>query len=44
MIGKNIKDVLEDLIDDNGNGQKKIDDGTKNISKNVINLNQQVYR
>ena len=36
---ENIKDVLEDLIEDNGNGQEKIDDGTKNIFKNVINLN-----
>ena len=36
---ENIKDVLEDLIDDNGNGTEKIDDGTKNIFKNVINLN-----
>ena len=35
---ENIKDVLEDLIEDNGNGQDKIDDGTKNIFKNVINL------
>ena len=36
---ENIKDVLEDLIEDNGNGTEKIDDGTKNIFKNVINLN-----
>tara|TARA_B100001939_G_C16853142_1_gene578399 strand:+ start:103 stop:939 length:837 start_codon:yes stop_codon:yes gene_type:complete len=36
---ENIKDVLEDLIEDNTNGQDKIDDGTKNIFKNVINLN-----
>ncbi|MEC8265644.1 MAG: hemolysin family protein [Pseudomonadota bacterium] len=36
---ENIKDVLEDLIEDNGNVQEKIDDGTKNIFKNVINLN-----
>ena len=36
---ENIKDVLEDLIEDNANGQEKIDDGTKNIFKNVINLN-----
>ena len=35
---ENIKDVLEDLIEDNKNGQDKIDDGTKNIFKNVINL------
>ena len=35
---ENIKDVLEDLIEDNGNGTEKIDDGTKNIFKNVINL------
>jgi len=36
---ENIKDVLEDLIEDNGNSTEKIDDGTKNIFKNVINLN-----
>ena len=30
---ENIKDVLEDLIEDNTNGQDKIDDGTKNIFK-----------
>ena len=36
---ENIKDVLEDLIEDNGNGTEKIDDGTKNIFKNVIKLN-----
>ena len=36
---ENIKDVLEDLIEDNGNASEKIDDGTKNIFKNVINLN-----
>ncbi|MBD22339.1 MAG: ion transporter, partial [Alphaproteobacteria bacterium] len=36
---ENIKDVLEDLIEDNANGHDKIDDGTKNIFKNVINLN-----
>ena len=36
---ENIKNVLEDLIEDNKNGTEKIDDGTKNIFKNVINLN-----
>ena len=33
-----IKNVLEDLIDENTNGSEEIDDGTKNIFKNVINL------
>ena len=36
---ENIKDVLEDLIEDNADSTEKIDDGTKNIFKNVINLN-----
>ena len=36
---EDIKNVLEDLIDENTNGSEKIDDGTKNIFKNVINLN-----
>ncbi len=35
---ENIKNVLEDLIQDNKNGTENIDDGTKNIFKNVINL------
>ena len=35
---EDIKNVLEDLIVDNKNGSEKIDDGTKNIFKNVINL------
>ena len=35
---ENIKNVIEDLIDENTNGNEKIDDGTKNIFKNVINL------
>ncbi len=33
-----LKNVIEDLIDENKNGTEKIDDGTKNIFKNVINL------
>tara|TARA_B100000900_G_C20562162_1_gene709393 strand:- start:541 stop:1380 length:840 start_codon:yes stop_codon:yes gene_type:complete len=33
-----LKNVIEDLIDENNNGTEKIDDGTKNIFKNVINL------
>ena len=33
-----IKNVLEDLIDENTNGSEEIDDGTKNIFENVINL------
>lgn len=33
-----IKNVLEDLIDESTNGSEEIDDGTKNIFKNVINL------
>ena len=28
---ENIKNVIEDLIDENTNGDEKIDDGTKNI-------------
>ena len=35
----NIKDVLEDIIEDNGNNVENIDDGTKKIFKNVIQLN-----
>ena len=35
---EDIKNVIEDLIDENKNGSEKIDDGTKNIFKNVINL------
>lgn len=35
---EDIKNVIEDLIDENANGSEKIDDGTKNIFKNVINL------
>ena len=35
---ENIKEVLEDLIEDDVNGSRKIDDGTRNIFKNVINL------
>ncbi len=35
---ENIKDVIEDLIEDDVNGPKKIDDGAKKIFKNVINL------
>ncbi len=41
LIKKNkedIKDVLEDLIDDKTNGSEEIDDRTKSIFKNVINL------
>ena len=34
---ENIKDVLEDLIEDNGNGQDKLTT-EQNIFKNVINL------
>ena len=33
-----IKNVIEDLIDEDNTGSEKIDDGTKNIFKNVINL------
>ena len=33
-----LKNVIEDLIEENKNGTEKIDDGTKNIFKNVINL------
>ena len=36
---ENIKDVLEDIIEDNGNSVKSIDDGTKKIFKNIIQLN-----
>ncbi len=36
---EDIKNVLEDLIDESKNGSEEIDDGTKNIFKNVINLN-----
>ena len=35
---ENIKNVIEDLIEENKNGSEKIDDGTKKIFKNVINL------
>ena len=35
---ENIKEVLEDLIEDDVNGSRNIDDGTRNIFKNVINL------
>ena len=35
---ENIKEVLEDLIEDDVNGSGNIDDGTRNIFKNVINL------
>jgi len=35
---ENIKDVIEDLIEDDVNGSKKIDDGARKIFKNVINL------
>ena len=35
---EDIKNVIEDLIDENKNGSEKMDDGTKNIFKNVINL------
>ena len=34
-----LKNVIEDLIDENKSSSEKIDDGTKNIFKNVINLN-----
>ena len=34
-----IKDVLEDIIEDNGNSVESIDDGTKKIFKNIIQLN-----
>ena len=30
---ENIKEVLEDLIEDDVNGSRKIDDGTRNIFK-----------
>ena len=33
-----LKNVIEDLIDENKSSTEKIDDGTKNIFKNVINL------
>jgi len=33
-----LKNVIEDLIDENKSNSEKIDDGTKNIFKNVINL------
>ena len=36
---ENIKDVLEDIIEDNGNSVENIDDGTKKIFKNIIQLN-----
>ena len=36
---ENIKDVLEDIIEDNGNSVESIDDGTKRIFKNIIQLN-----
>jgi len=35
---ENIKDVLEDLIEENEDVVNEIDDGTKKIFKNVINL------
>jgi len=35
---ENIKTVLEDIIVENGDKHTKIDDGTKKIFKNVINL------
>ena len=35
---ENIKDVIEDLIEDDVNGSKKMDDGARKIFKNVINL------
>jgi len=35
---ENIKDVLEDLIEENEDVVSEIDDGTKKIFKNVINL------
>ena len=36
---ENIKDVLEDIIEDNGNSVESLDDGTKKIFKNIIQLN-----
>ena len=36
---ENIKDVLEDLIEENEDAVNEIDDGTKKIFKNVININ-----
>ena len=33
-----LKNVIEDLIDENKSSTEQIDDGTKNIFKNVINL------
>ena len=36
---ENIKNVLEDIIEDNGNSVESIDDGTKKIFKNIIQLN-----
>ena len=35
---ENIKEVLEDLIEEDVNGLNNIDAGTRNIFKNVINL------
>ena len=35
---ENIKDVLEDIIEHNGNSVESIDDGTKKIFKNIIQL------
>ena len=35
---ENIKEVLEDLIEEDVNGSNNIDAGTRNIFKNVINL------
>ena len=36
---ENIKDVIEDIIEDNGQSVGKFDDGTKKIFKNIIQLN-----
>ena len=35
---ENIKEVLEDLIEEDVNGSNNIDAGTRSIFKNVINL------
>ena len=36
---ENIKDVIEDIIEDNGQSVGTFDDGTKKIFKNIIQLN-----
>ena len=39
-----LKNVIEDLIDENKSSTEKIDDGTKNIFKNVINLKGKIIQ